>query len=73
MKKLFLIPSLSTALWPSMEAVNQSMQNEPQKAFKKMFKVFKGEKCLAKGVTIGGKYMDEYMPQFMSFFKDNLL
>ena len=60
-------------LWPSMEAVNQSMQNEPQKAFKTMFKVFKGEKCIEKGVTIGGKNMDEYMPQFMSFFKDNLL
>jgi len=49
------------------------MQNEPRKAFKTMFKVFKGEKCLAKGVTIGGKHMDEYMPQFISFFKENLL
>ena len=26
-----------------------------------------------KGVTIGGKHMDEHMPQFINFFKDNLL
>jgi hypothetical protein len=26
-----------------------------------------------KGVTIGGKHIDEYMPQFMNFFKENLL
>ena len=26
-----------------------------------------------KGVTIGGKNMDEYMPQFINFFKENLL
>jgi|TARA_B110000881_G_scaffold185196_1_gene173298 hypothetical protein len=26
-----------------------------------------------KGVTIGGTHMDEYMPQFMNFFKENLL
>jgi dienelactone hydrolase len=60
-------------LWPSMEAANQSMQDEPRKAFKKMFKVFKGEKCIKKGVTIGGENMDEYMPQFINFFKENLL
>jgi hypothetical protein len=26
-----------------------------------------------KGVTIGGKHKDEYMPQFINFFKKNLL
>ena len=25
------------------------------------------------GVTIGGKNMDQYMPQFINFFKENLL
>jgi hypothetical protein len=25
------------------------------------------------GVTIGGKHIDEYMPQIMSFFKENIL
>ncbi len=40
---------------------------------KELFKVLKKEKCLERGVTIGGKHMDEYMPQFMNFFKENLL
>ena len=56
-----------------MEATQQAMQDEPRKAFKKMFKVFKGEKCIKKGVTIRGKNMDEYMLQFINFFKENLL
>jgi len=25
------------------------------------------------GVTIGGKHGDEYLPQFINFFKENLL
>ena len=60
-------------LWPTMEATQKAMRDEPRKTFKKMFKVFKGEKCIKKGVTIGGKNMDEYMPQFINFFKENLL
>ena len=56
-----------------MEAAMKASEDEPVKTFKKMFKVLKKEKCLERGVTIGGKHMDEYMPQFMNFFKDNLL
>ena len=41
--------------------------------FEKMFKAFKKEKCLDKGVTIGGKHAEEYMPQALNFFKENLL
>ncbi len=40
---------------------------------KKTFKILKKEKCLKRGVTIGGDHMDEYMPQFINFFKENLL
>jgi len=46
---------------------------EHYKEVKKMFKIFKKEKCIKRGVTIGGKHIDEYMPQFMNFFKENLL
>jgi hypothetical protein len=60
-------------IFPSMEAAMKASEDEPRKTFKKMFGIFKKEKCLAKGVTIGGKHMDEYMPQFMNFFKENLL
>ena len=38
----------------------------------KLFKC-KGEKCIKKEVTIGGKNMDKYMSQFINFFKENLL
>ena len=35
-----------------------------------MFKVLKREKCIKKGVTIGGKNMDEYMLQLINPFKE---
>ena len=31
------------------------------------------KKCLKRCVMIGGKHMEEYMPQFINFFKENLL
>ena len=34
---------------------------------------FEKEKCISKGVTIGGDNADAYMPQFINFFKENLL
>ena len=40
---------------------------------KKIFKAMKKEKCLSRGVTIGGDNMGVYMPQFINFFKENLL
>ena len=60
-------------IFPSMEAAMKASEDEPRKTFKKMFGIFKKEKCLDRGVTIGGKHMDEYMPQFINFFKENLL
>ena len=56
-------------IFPSMEAAMKASEDEPSKTFKKMFGIF----CLERGVTIGGKHMDEYMPQFINFFKENLL
>ena len=60
-------------IYPSEKAWYEAAQNEPRKTFKKIFKAMKKEKCLSKGVTIGGKNMDVYMPQFINFFKNNLL
>ena len=59
--------------WPAIEDFYESAQTEPRKIWKKMFKIMKKEKCLEKGVTIGGLHQDEYMPQFINFFKENLL
>ena len=38
-----------------------------------MYKVLKKEKCIKKGAIVGGQHGDEYMPQFLNFFKENLL
>ena len=38
-----------------------------------VFKMFKKEKCLKRGAMIGGKHGEEYLPQFINFFKENLL
>ena len=56
-----------------MDAFYEAAQVEPKKLWKKTFKILKKEKCLERGVTIGGGHMDEYMPQFINFFKENLL
>ena len=51
----------------------EAAQKEPRKSWKQVFKIMKKEKCISKGVTIGGENMDKYMPQFINFFKENLL
>ena len=60
-------------IYPSLEAFYEAAQTEPRKTWKKSFKIMKKEKCLSKGVIIGGENMETYMPQFINFFKDNLL
>ena len=60
-------------IYPSLEAFYEAAQAEPRKTWKKSFKIMKKEKCLSKGVIIGGKNMETYMPQFINFFKENLL
>ena len=60
-------------LYSSLDDFYDAAQNDPKKAWKNSFKILKKEKCLKRGVTIGGKHMEEYMPQFINFFKENLL
>ena len=55
------------------EEFYEAAQKDPRKAWKTGFKVMKKEKCISKGVTIGGDNADTYMPQFINFFKENLL
>jgi dienelactone hydrolase len=51
----------------------KATEDDPQKTMKTVFKMFKKEKCLKRGAMIGGKHGDEYLPQFINFFKENLL
>ena len=59
--------------YASEDAFYEAAQENPSKAWKTGFKIMKKEKCISKGVTIGGDNMDVYMPQFINFFKENLL
>ena len=36
---------------------------------KKKKRSVKKEKCIKKGAMVGGQHGDEYMPQFLNFFK----
>jgi dienelactone hydrolase len=60
-------------LFPSQAEWIKATEDEPKKTMKLVFKMFKKEKCLKRGVTIGGMHGDEYLPQFINFFKENLL
>ena len=56
-------------VYPSVEAFYEMAQKDPRKAWKSGFKIMKKEKCISKGVTIGGDNKDAYMPQFIKFLK----
>ena len=43
-------------------------QVDPNKLWKKTFKILKKEKFLKEELQLAG-HMDEYMPQFINFFK----
>ena len=58
--------SINLKLYPSVEAFYETAQKDPRKAWKTGFKIMKKEKCISKGVTIGGDNADVYMPQFIS-------
>ena len=42
-------------------------------AWKGMFKAMKKAKCIDKGVHEGGDHGKEFMPEYLKFWKDNLL
>ena len=64
---------LKHKIYPNREEAIKHTEENPKLAFKKTFKAFKKEKCIDKGVTIGGNHAEEYMPQAINFFRENLL
>ena len=60
-------------LFPSQVEWIKATEDDPKKTMKTVFKMFKKEKCLKRGAMIGGKHGEEYLPQFINFFKENLL
>ena len=48
-------------------------RENPRKAFKIGFSAMKKEKCLKVGASEGGDHGKEFMPEYLKFWKDNLL
>ena len=67
MKKIFLI--LITILFTS----NVFADHDKYKCSKKESILYGADKVLKRGAHVGGNHGDEYMPQFINFFKKNLL
>ena len=57
----------------SLDEFNELSRKNPRKAFKTMFKGLKKEKCIGKGVTEGGNHGKTFMPEYLAFWKENLL
>ena len=57
----------------SLDEFNELSRKNPRKAFKTMFKGLKKEKCIGKGVTEGGNHGKAFMPEYLAFWKENLL
>ena len=57
----------------SLDEFNELSRKNPRKAFKTMFKGLKKENCIGKGVTEGGNHGKTFMPEYLAFWKENLL
>ena len=50
-----------------------AQKENPKGAWKGMFQAMKKAKCIDKGVTTGGNHGKTFMPEYLKFWKDNLL
>ena len=57
----------------SREDFELAQKEDPRAAWKGMFKAMKKAKCIDKGVHGGGDHGKEFMPEYLKFWKDNLL
>ena len=59
--------------WRSKERYYQDAHQKPQKTFNKVLKNLIKSKCPESGVHVGGKHGRKFTPQFLNFFRKNLL
>ncbi len=57
----------------SLDQFNNLSRKNPRKAYKTILKSLKKEKCIGKGVTEGGNHGKTFMPEYLAFWKENLL
>ena len=69
---IFIIPNSSKTEKEILEFNNLSRKN-PRKAYKTILKSLKKEKCIGEGVTEGGNHGKTFMPEYLAFWKENLL
>ena len=71
--KEFVDMMIKNGVVKSLDEYNEISRKNPRKAFKTIFKGLKKEKCLGKGVTEGGNHGKTFMPEYLAFWKENLL
>ena len=64
---------LKHGAFKSEEEFDKISRENPKKAFKKIIKGFKSEKCIGKGAHIGGNKGYLFMREYLSFWKKNLI
>ena len=71
--KEYLDLLLKHGIFKSEDEFNEMMKENPKKAWQTAFKAMIKEKCIIKGVHEGGDHGKEFMPEYLKFWKDNLL
>ena len=64
---------LKHGAFKSEEEFDKISRENPKKAFKKMIKGLKLQKCIGKGAHIGGNKGKVFMSEYLSFWKKNLI
>ena len=70
--KEWLNTHISHGVFKSEEEFDNILRENPKKAFKKMMKGLKLEKCIVKGAHIGGNKGKVFMSEYLDFWKKNL-
>ena len=73
MNKGWMDAHISHGIFKSEEEFDKISRENPKKAFKKMIKGLKLEKCIEKGAHIGGNKGKVFMSEYLDFWKKNLI
>ena len=57
----------------NLEEFHELSRTNPRKAYQLYLKGLKKEKCIGKGVSEGGNHGKTFMPEYLAFWKENLL
>ena len=69
----YLDMMIKHGIFKSEDEFDAMTRENPKKAFQMGFKAMKKEKCIRVGVNEGGDHGRKFMPEYLKFWKDNLL